>query len=244
MQFLPARAGAIPWQADLQLPAHDSRFLDASRASLQRQARPYQPRRPHLVAQRIAPAESVALYSVGLLLIDGRPLGCVNVSQGGVLPISTAVIELAAGNHQMVAWTLVAHVFGFVLWIAGLLATTVILAQHSQETSTEARRTLARIGRICMRGLADPGAFLTLLAGVILITTNRTYYLHARWLHIKLVFVAVLIVLHGLVAIRNKSMLSGGTNFPSTHAKILFVAILLVFLLILISTLPGEVFLT
>jgi putative membrane protein len=168
----------------------------------------------------------------------------VNVSQGGVLPISTAVVELAAGNHQMVAWTLVGHVLGFVLWIAGLLATTLILAQHCQETSAETRRSLARLGRICMRGLADPGALLALSGGVILITTNQSYYLHARWLHIKLVFVAVLIVLHGLVAIRNKSMISGSTNFPPTHAKILFVAILLVFLLILISTLPGEVFLT
>lgn len=144
----------------------------------------------------------------------------------------------------MVAWTLVGHVFGFALWIAGLLATTVVLAHHSQETLAEARSSLARMGRICMRGLADPGALLTLVAGVILITTNRSYYLHARWLQIKLVFVAVLIVLHGLVAIRNKSVTSGSTSFPPSHAKILFVAIVFVFLLILISTLPGEVFLT
>lgn len=144
----------------------------------------------------------------------------------------------------MVAWTLVAHVFGLVLWIAGLLMTAVVLAQHSQEASTEAQQTLARIGRIGLRGLADPGAFLTLLAGIILVMSNRPYYLHARWLHIKLVFVAVLIGLHGIVAMRNKSLISGRANFPRSQVKILFVAILLVFLLILISTLPGEVFLT
>ena len=95
-----------------------------------------------------------------------------------------------------------------------------------------------------MRGLADPGALLTLLAGIILIATNRAYYLHARWLHIKLIFVAVLIGAHGIVAMRNKALVSGRASFPRSHAKILFVAILLVFLLILISTLPGEVFLT
>jgi putative membrane protein len=144
----------------------------------------------------------------------------------------------------MVAWTLVGHVFGLVLWIAGLLMTTVILAQHCQETSTETRRTLARMGRICMRGFADPGAFLTLLAGVILVATNRPYYLHARWLHIKLVFVAVLIGVHAVVATRNKSLVSGPVNFRRSHANILFVAVLFVLLLILISTLPGEVFLT
>ena len=62
----------------------------------------------------------------------------------------------------------------------------------------------ARMGRICLRGLADPGAFLTLLAGIILVATNRAHYLHARWLHIKLVFVAVLIGVHGIAAISNK----------------------------------------
>ena len=143
----------------------------------------------------------------------------------------------------MVAWTLVGHVFGLVLWMAGLIMTTAVLVQHSQETSPEVRRTLARLGRICMRGSADPGAVLTLLAGIILVATNRAYYLHARWLHIKIVFVAVLIGVHAIVAISNKSLVSGRANFQGSHAKLLMGAILLVFLLILISTLPGEAFL-
>ena len=143
----------------------------------------------------------------------------------------------------MVAWTLVVHVFGFVLWVSGLLMTTAVLLQHSKETSAEARRTLAKMGRICLRGFADPGAFLTLLAGIILVTTNRAYYLHARWLHIKIVFVAVLIGVHGVVAISSKSLASGQTNYQGSYAKLLMGVTLLVFLLILISTLPGEVFL-
>jgi putative membrane protein len=143
----------------------------------------------------------------------------------------------------MVAWTLVGHVFGLVLWMAGLLMTTAVLVQHSQETCPEVRRTLARMGKIYLRGLADPGALVTLLAGIILVATNRTYYLHARWLHIKLVFVAVLIGVHGIVAMSNKSLASGPANFRRSHARLLFGVTLLVFLLILISTLPGEVFL-
>jgi protoporphyrinogen IX oxidase len=143
----------------------------------------------------------------------------------------------------MVAWTLVGHVFGLVLWIAGLLMTTAVLIQHSQETSQEVRQTLARLGRISLRALADPGAFLTLLAGIVLVTTDRSYYVHARWLHIKLVFVVLLIGAHGIVAMSNKSLASGQAKIQSSHAKLLLGGILLVFLLILISTLPGEVFL-
>ena len=143
----------------------------------------------------------------------------------------------------MVAWTLVGHVFGLVLWMAGLIMTTVVLLEHSKETSPEGRQTLARMGRICLRRLADPGAFLTLLAGIVLVATNRAYYLHARWLHIKLVFVAVLIGVHGIVAISNKSLVSGRANIQGSYAKLLIGVVLVVFLLILISTLPGEVFL-
>ena len=144
----------------------------------------------------------------------------------------------------MVAWTLVGHVFGFVLWVGGLLMATVVLAQYSQETSEDVRRTLARMGRICLRGFADPGALLTVVAGIVLVSSNRSYYLHARWLHYKLFFVAVLIGVHGIVAMRNKAVTSKAAVFSRTQARILFVVILLVFLLILITTLPGEVFLT
>jgi uncharacterized membrane protein len=117
----------------------------------------------------------------------------------------------------MVAWTFVGHIFGLGLCMAGLIMTTAVLVQHSQETSPEVLRTLARMGRICLRGLADPGAFLTLLAGIILVAANRAHYLHARWLHIKLVFVAVLIGVNGIVAISNKSLVSGRANFQSSH---------------------------
>src|SRR6266853_1178160 len=136
----------------------------------------------------------------------------------------------------MVAWTLVGHVFGLVLWMAGLIMTAAVLVEHSQETSPEVRRTLARMGRICLRRFADPGAFLTLLAGIILVATNRAYYLHARWLQIKLVFVAVLISTHGIVAMSSTSLVSGRANFQGSYAKFLIGVILLVFLLILIST--------
>src|SRR5258708_36650762 len=123
--------------------------------------------------------------------------------------------------------------------MARLLMAPDVSVRASQEASPEVRRTLARMGRICLRGLADPGGFLTLLAGIILVATNRAYYLHARWLHIKIIFVAVLIGVHGIVAISNKSLVSGRADFQGSHTKLLLGVILLVFLLILISTLPG-----
>jgi hypothetical protein len=54
----------------------------------------------------------------------------------------------------------------------------------------------------------------------------------------------VLIGVHGIVAVTNKSVAAGTMVIARNHARILFVVILFVFLLILITTLPGEVFLT
>jgi protoporphyrinogen IX oxidase len=144
----------------------------------------------------------------------------------------------------MIAWILVAHVFGIMLWVSGLLVTTIALSRHIQETTAEGREAMARMERVFLRGLADPGALLTLLAGITLISNNPAYYLHARWLHIKLLFVLMMIVLHGAIAVGTKLFATGRISLQRGQARVLLVAVLLIFLLILISTLPGEVFLT
>jgi putative membrane protein len=143
----------------------------------------------------------------------------------------------------MVAWTLVAHIFGLTLWVSGLLVTTIALSRHAQETSQEGRQALARLERIFLRSMADPGALLTIVAGIILVASNRSYYLHATWLHIKFVFVLMLIGLHGWIATRSKFLSTGRIKLEPGQARTLSVAVALVFLSILIATLPGEVFL-
>ena len=143
----------------------------------------------------------------------------------------------------MVAWTLVVHMCGIVLWVGGLLMTTVLLSQHARETSPEARSALTRLEKKAMRAMADPGALLTILAGIALILTNRSYYLYATWLHLKLTLVVVLIILHAFIGIEMKSLQKGVRAMTSGKAWVLFTAVLLTFLCILIATLPGEVYL-
>jgi len=144
----------------------------------------------------------------------------------------------------MVPVLLVVHVFGLVFWVSGLLVTSMALTRHTQEASGEARQALARLERIYLRGLADIGALLTILAGVSLILTNSPYYLRAPWLHIKLTFVLLLIGLHGVVAMRSKRFAAGRIALQRSEARLLVVATLLLFLSILIATLVGQVYLT
>ena len=144
----------------------------------------------------------------------------------------------------MVAWLLVLHIFGFTLWISGLLMTTFVLLRHIRETAPEARAGLAAVERFGLRALGDPGASLAILAGIMLITTNSSYYLHARWLHIKFIFVLLLIALHVIVGTRSKAFASGRITLDSGYVRLLLIVIVLVFISILIATLPGEVLLT
>lgn len=122
--------------------------------------------------------------------------------------------------------------------------TSMALTRHTQEASAEARQAFARLERIFLRGLADPGALLTILAGAGLISTNPHYYLHAPWLHIKLTFVLLLIGLHGMVAMRTKAFSTGKIELKRSEARFLVLATLFLFLSILIATLVGQVYLT
>lgn len=142
----------------------------------------------------------------------------------------------------IVSWILVAHVFGIVLWIAGLLMTTVLLSQHARETSPEALTVLTRLEKKSMRALADPGALIAILAGITVILSNSSYYVHAIWLHYKLSLVAVLIILHAFIGVEMKSQQKGSRTMTPGKAWLLFGGVLLVFIAILVATLPGEVY--
>ena len=138
---------------------------------------------------------------------------------------------------------LVVHIFGVVFWVSGLLVTSMSLTRHTQEVSPEARQALARLERIFLRGLADPGALLAILGGISLISTNSSYYLHAPWMHIKLTFVLMLIGLHGVVAVRTKRFGADRIQLQRSEARVLVAAALLLFLSILTTTLVGQTFL-
>jgi len=144
----------------------------------------------------------------------------------------------------MVPWLLVVHIFGFTLWISGLLMTSFVLLRHIGVTEAETRASLAGIEKLGLRALADPGATLAILAGILLITTNSSYYLHARWLHIKFIFVLLLIALHVIVGTRSKAFASGRITLDRGYVRLLSIVTVLVFISILIATLPGEVLLT
>jgi uncharacterized membrane protein len=81
---------------------------------------------------------------------------------------------------------------------------------------------------------------LSVITGIILILTNRSYYLHANWLRAKLILVLVLIGLHWVTVSRTKSYLAGRIELQRRDCMTLHGAISLIFLGILVLVLPGQ----
>jgi len=94
-------------------------------------------------------------------------------------------------------WLRVGHVFGFVLWIGGMVALLQLLRVHGAVEGA-ARDVLARHERK-MALVMDVGATLTMVCGfVTALGGSVNYFKTGAWLHIKLTLVAVVIVgLHG-----------------------------------------------
>ena len=144
----------------------------------------------------------------------------------------------------MTSWLIAVHVTGVVLWVSSLLAAALVLAQHTQETGAEARAALAKLERKFLRAVGDPGATLAILAGIALVWTNSGYYLHARWLQLKLTFVLLLVGATVLLAVSTKRYAAGEIQLRRRDAMLLFVGIALLLVLILLATFPGSVYLT
>jgi len=135
--------------------------------------------------------------------------------------------------NSPMAWALVFHIVGFVFWMAGLLVATQVLSAHVEETSPAARQALARLESRLLRGVAHPGAAITVLAGISVLWIQPAY-LHQTWLHAKLFLVAILIGLDLILTWRVRGFQAGRIELPRWESKAQHGAISLVFLLIVI----------
>lgn len=108
----------------------------------------------------------------------------------------------------MVAWMLVVHLVGLVIWVGSLLAVTHVLAVHTGESSAEARAALARLETKLLKGLAHPGAAIMTISGIALLVL-LPYALKEKWMYLKFVLILVLIALDLRVTFRAKAFQAG-----------------------------------
>jgi putative membrane protein len=135
--------------------------------------------------------------------------------------------------NSPIAWALVFHILGFVFWMGGLLTVTQVLAAHTGEQSPEGRLALKNLEVKLLKGIAHPGAVITVIAGIVVLWIEPAY-LHLAWLHAKLFLVAILIGLDIVVFLRANKFHAGRIELKRKECMILHGAISLVFLGILI----------
>jgi putative membrane protein len=106
-------------------------------------------------------------------------------------------------------WLTVGHVFGFVLWIAGVIATLTLLRIHAH-VEGPARDVLARQERKTAV-LMDLGATLAMVCGFWLaFGTTPIAFKTGGWLHVKLTIVVLIILgTHGYARVQVKRFRQG-----------------------------------
>ncbi|MGH9454504.1 MAG: CopD family protein [Terriglobia bacterium] len=155
-------------------------------------------------------------------------------------PIILCLLEAAAIGFQYTPWDLMFHIAGLVFWIGGLLIATNLFAQAARQDEPAGRAALCGAASRLLRTMAIPGAALMIITGFLLIATNAPYYMHAGWMHVKLLLVLILIVLTAVASAKAPGFAAGKTQVSKKYWLNLHMATALVFIGILICVLPGR----
>jgi putative membrane protein len=127
-----------------------------------------------------------------------------------------------------VAWTLVFHIVGFVLWIGGLLTATQVMASRTKQNTAESAAALSRLELKLFKGVAHPGAAIAVVAGIIGLVLQPNQ-LHQGWMHAKLSLVAILIGLDLFAYARSRASSAGRIELQRRECVFLHSGIALVF---------------
>ena len=102
--------------------------------------------------------------------------------------------EFLANN---ILWFKAFHVIFMVAWFAGIFYLPRLFVNHAETNSTEVAQQLKGMEKRLLYFIT-PFAVLTVLLGLILIYTyGSAWFVAAKWLHIKLTLVILLLIYHG-----------------------------------------------
>lgn len=93
-------------------------------------------------------------------------------------------------------WIKAFHIIAMVTWFAGLFYLPRLFVYHTMAHDEKSRERFSTMERKLYFYIMTPGAILTILLGIGLTFYHWDYYLHAAWLHAKLLLVAMLILFH------------------------------------------------
>ena len=108
-------------------------------------------------------------------------------------------------------WLKALHLIAVICWFAGIFYLPRLFVYHALATEQATRDHLKIMERKLYR-FVTPFMLFTLVFGVAMIMLNPEYYLHAGWLHAKLVVVLAVIGYHHACGSMLRSFESGASR--------------------------------
>ena len=147
----------------------------------------------------------------------------------------------------MYQYILAIHIIFVVCWFAGLFYIVRLFIYHTeaQQKPEQEKRILSEQFEVMEKKLwyiiATPSMFLTIAAGITMLILVPGW-LKQPWLHVKLTFVAVLIVYHYLCQQKINQMRKGIFKWTSTQLRIWNeVATIFLFAIVFLAVLKNAV---
>jgi putative membrane protein len=103
--------------------------------------------------------------------------------------------RLRCRENRPMLWLKAFHIIAVVCWFAGIFYLPRLFVYHTLAADQATREHLKIMERKLYRFMT-PFAWITVALGAAMILVNPSYYLHAGWLHLKLMLVAVLVGYH------------------------------------------------
>ena len=99
-------------------------------------------------------------------------------------------------KDPIMLWIKSFHLIFMVTWFSGLFYLPRLFVYHAMATDPISIDRFKIMERKLYYGIATPGALLTLLFGIWLLSLDLPVYMQMMWLHIKLGFVLLLVLYH------------------------------------------------
>jgi protoporphyrinogen IX oxidase len=93
-------------------------------------------------------------------------------------------------------WIKAFHIIAMVAWFAGLFYLPRLFVYHAEAVDEVSLKRFNIMERRLYFGIMWPAAILTTGLGLVLLSANSAYYLHAHWMHAKLGLVLLLWAYH------------------------------------------------
>jgi putative membrane protein len=108
-----------------------------------------------------------------------------------------------------------------IVWIGSLLSVAALLSDSGKTTDPA---TSAKLARRTYLHLSVPAFLVSLICGLVVLTTSASLYFHAPWMHAKLTLAVVVIALHHVLGARARRA-AGGQAAAALGARKLALAI-------------------